>query len=175
MGTYGCLEVTIGFNGKERVDYMTYDSKKVFRCYEIKVTRTDFHSKCNNSFVGHYNYYVMPEELFEEVKDEIPKDIGIYAMKNSFLYLKRAAKRHQDVNVELLKDSMIRSLSRDAAKVFQCEDVSYMEMLKRDVARAEKEKYQEQQRYWALMKEVQALYGYHWRHPNSKKTDEEES
>ena len=50
-----------------------------------------------------------------------------------------------------------------------------MEMLKRDVARAEKEKYQEQQRYWALMKEVQSLYGYHWRHPNSKKTDEEES
>lgn len=27
MGTFGCYEVTIGYGGKERVDYMTYDTK----------------------------------------------------------------------------------------------------------------------------------------------------
>lgn len=36
-GVFGCYEVTIGFCGRERVDYMTYDTKGVFRCYEIKV------------------------------------------------------------------------------------------------------------------------------------------
>lgn len=34
-GVFGCYEVTIGFCGRERVDYMTYDTKGVFRCYEI--------------------------------------------------------------------------------------------------------------------------------------------
>lgn len=37
MGTFGCYEVTIGYGGKERVDYMTYDTKGIFRCYEVKV------------------------------------------------------------------------------------------------------------------------------------------
>lgn len=39
MGTFGCYEVTIGYGGKERVDYMTYDTKGIFRCYEVKVSR----------------------------------------------------------------------------------------------------------------------------------------
>lgn len=29
MGTFGCYEVTIGYGGKERVDYMTYDTKGI--------------------------------------------------------------------------------------------------------------------------------------------------
>ena len=58
MGTFGCYEVTIGYGGKERVDYMTYDTKGIFRCYEVKVSKADFHSAAVKSFVGHYNYYV---------------------------------------------------------------------------------------------------------------------
>lgn len=58
-GVFGCYEVTIGFCGRERVDYMTYDTKGVFRCYEIKVSKADFHSAAAKSFVGHYNYYVL--------------------------------------------------------------------------------------------------------------------
>ena len=72
MGVFGCFEVTIGFFGKERVDYMTYDTKGIFRCYEIKVSKSDFHSNAKLSFVGHYNYYVLTRKLYEEVKDEIP-------------------------------------------------------------------------------------------------------
>ena len=44
MGTFGCYEVTIGYGGRERVDYMTYDTKGIFRCYEVKVSKADFHS-----------------------------------------------------------------------------------------------------------------------------------
>ena len=51
-GVFGCYEVTIGFCGRERVDYMTYDTKGVFRCYEIKVSKADFHSAAAKSFVA---------------------------------------------------------------------------------------------------------------------------
>lgn len=50
--SYGYFEVTIGWFGKERVDYMPYDTQGTFRCYEIKVTKADFHSPCHHSFVG---------------------------------------------------------------------------------------------------------------------------
>lgn len=82
VGVFGCFEVTIGFFGKERVDYMTYDTKGIFRCYEIKVSKSDFHSNAKLSFVGHYNYYVLTRKLYEEVKDEIPDWVGIYVGEN---------------------------------------------------------------------------------------------
>ena len=78
MGTFGCYEVTIGYGGKERVDYMTYDTKGIFRCYEVKVSKADFHSAAVKSFVGHYNYYVLTRELYDQVKGEIPDWVGVY-------------------------------------------------------------------------------------------------
>lgn len=71
LGVFGCFEVTIGFYGKERVDYMTYDTKGIWRCYEIKVSKSDFHSKAKKTFIGHFNYYVMPRALYEEVRETI--------------------------------------------------------------------------------------------------------
>lgn len=41
-GVFGCFEVTIGFNGNERVDFLTYDTKGIWRCYEIKVSKKIF-------------------------------------------------------------------------------------------------------------------------------------
>ena len=72
VGVFGCFEVTIGYAGKERVDFMTYEpAKKVFRCYEIKVTKEDFHSPAKKSFLGDFNYYVLTRELWAAVKEEI--------------------------------------------------------------------------------------------------------
>jgi len=48
-------------------------------CYEIKVTKADFMSKNGHNFVGNYNYYVIPLNLYHEVKDLIPPDIGVIA------------------------------------------------------------------------------------------------
>ena len=42
--TFGCFEVTIGRLGKERVDYLTYDSSGNWTCYEIKSSKEDFYS-----------------------------------------------------------------------------------------------------------------------------------
>lgn len=46
-------------------------------CYEIKISKADFKSKHGHNFVGNANYYVMPKALYEEVKDQIPDDIGV--------------------------------------------------------------------------------------------------
>lgn len=46
-------------------------------CYEIKVSKSDFHSSNGHNFVGNANYYVMPKELYLQVKDEIPEHVGV--------------------------------------------------------------------------------------------------
>ena len=107
QGVFGCFEVTIGWFGKERVDYMTYDTKGVFRCYEIKVTKTDFHSHCHNSFVGDLNYYVLPADLYEEVKEEIPDFVGAYIERDGIVYSIRRARRRMVEDPDTLKNSMI--------------------------------------------------------------------
>jgi hypothetical protein len=45
QGVFGCLEVTIGWFGKERVDYITYDTNDIWRCYEIKISKSDSTAK----------------------------------------------------------------------------------------------------------------------------------
>lgn len=46
-------------------------------CFEIKITKADFKSKNGHNFAGNKNYYVMPKELYESVKDLVPKGIGV--------------------------------------------------------------------------------------------------
>lgn len=48
-----------------------------WRCYEIKATKADFRSKAKLSFIGHYNYFLLPLALYEAVKEEIPDRIGV--------------------------------------------------------------------------------------------------
>ena len=139
----GCFEVTIGWYGKGRVDYMTMDFKDIFRCYEIKISKSDFHSEHGHNFVGHYDYYVMPKELFEEVKDEIPKEIGVYGSYESrdnmsLELLKKAKKQELKVEMNILKNSMIRSLSREVTKFYNTCDEKYINKLKKRIDKLEK-------------------------------------
>ncbi|WP_125706536.1 hypothetical protein [Lacticaseibacillus daqingensis] len=48
-----------------------------WRCFELKVTKSDFHSKAKLSFIGHYNYFVLPAKLYASVQAEIPAGIGV--------------------------------------------------------------------------------------------------
>lgn len=125
-GVFCCSEVTIGIGGSERVDYLTYDTKGVFRCYEIKSSKEDFYSDAKWSFVGHYNYFVLTKELYEQVKHDIPSYVGV--ISNGSASIKRA-KRQNNINVESLKDSLIRSLSREFRKSFLSENVNYMQRI----------------------------------------------
>lgn len=125
QGIFSCPEVTIGWWGKERVDFLTYDTNDLFKCYEVKVTKADFYSKCHNSFVGNYNYYVMPRELYHEVKQDIPEWVGVLVENkiNGKIYsysplisIKKAMKQELKVDRDILKNSLIRSLYREASR-----------------------------------------------------------
>lgn len=81
---YISKEVSFNCYGGEhtiRVDYMrfkpvnNYTAEGIengkFYCYEIKSSVEDFHSKNGHNFIGDYNYYVMPEEVFENCCHEL--------------------------------------------------------------------------------------------------------
>jgi len=159
MGVFGCFEVTIGFNGKERVDYMTLDTKGTWRCYEIKISKSDFHSKAKNTFVGHYNYYVMTPELYEEVKDEVASHIGIFVGSDKYTaYCKKNAKKQLlGANEEVLKMSMIRSMNRDVEKNIKSGDKNIIGNYKRKVEDLKNQLKETQERYWELKRENREL------------------
>lgn len=140
QGTFGCEEVTIGWFGKERVDYMTYDTKEVFRCYEIKISKSDFHSKNHNSFVGHLNYYVLTQELYSKVSNEIPDGVGVLVYDGKALcFRKRPKHREPAVNVQILKDSFIRSLHREVDNYRKIIDGDALRIRDREIRRLRKE------------------------------------
>lgn len=159
QGTFSCFEVTIGWYGKERVDYITYDTKGIWRCYEIKVSKADFYSKAKKTFIGHFNYYVLTKELYELVKQDIPPDIGVYAGRT---LIKRPRKRELLVDEQVLKNSLIRCLSRDADKLAKSENPDFVNHMNRMISheRREKERYREQ--YQNLLMRVHEKYGSRW-------------
>jgi len=112
---FRCFEVTLDFPNKksERVDMMTLNTKGEVRCYEIKSCKSDFYSKAKHTFVGNFNYYVLSEELYDKVKDDIPKHVGVH---NGSYVIKNAKKVKLGCSMSLILKSMVRSLCRDSDK-----------------------------------------------------------
>lgn len=137
LGVFGCFEVTIGFGGTERVDYLTYDTKGVWRCYEIKISVSDFHSKNANTFVGNFNYYVLTQELFDKVADEIPEGIGVYV--GGYLVVK-ATRRDVAIEERVLFKSIMRSLYREYEKSRDSQDVARMQRMAKGLRNAQSER-----------------------------------
>lgn len=155
-GTFISFECTIGWYGKERVDCLTYDTNGIWRCYEIKVSKSDFHSRAKKTFIGHYNYYAMPEKLYVEVKDEIPEHIGVYVDGN---LVKRAKRQELGVDEKVLKDSFIRCLYREAEKVLDSSEPTIIEDLKRQLSYQKRQKEKYYQDFWDLKRKVRKLHG----------------
>lgn len=129
--TFGCPEVTIGWYGKQRVDFMKTNTRGLIWCYEIKVSKSDFHSKHGHNFEGHYNYYVMPYELYKEVKDEIPDGVGVLTGK--FLDCQKRAKKKKitEKRAADLRMFLLRSMSREVKKSYVSSDLKELTALKR--------------------------------------------
>lgn len=159
QGVFGCYEVTIGWYGSERVDYITYDTKGIWRCYEIKSSLSDFRSKAKLSFHGHYNYFVLTDELYEKVKDEIPSHIGIYVGNR---LKKRPKKQELGVDEEILKSSLIRSLSREADKLIRSNKPTVVQHLERQYNRADRERIKWRNEYNDLRNKLFMKYGRDW-------------
>lgn len=152
QGVFGCFEVTIGWFGEERVDYITYDTKGIWRCYEIKISKSDFHSKAHNTFLGHFNYYVMPQELYDEVQSEIPNHIGVYVNKRC---IKKSKKQRLKVDEQVLKNSLIRSLYREAEKIYKDENPNIVESAQKAMNRYKKELEKCRSQYWEAIRQLQ--------------------
>lgn len=127
MGTYLCFEVMMpgdNYSNNERVDLLSYETKGYWRFYELKVSKSDFHSKAKKTFLGHFNYYIMPGELYEQVKDEIPKEIGVYTAytydhnpKHGWMTcVKKPIKQELKIQHDSLMFAFMQALSRENQK-----------------------------------------------------------
>jgi len=135
LGVYLCFEVGMPYFSEhsqqwlltggrcdERVDLLQYDSKGVWRFYELKLTKKDFYSKHKHTFYGHYNYFVMPIGLYEKVEKDIPSHVGVFgvgsdnANKLYVVSLKKAKKQSLGIDEEALKFKFMQALAREVSK-----------------------------------------------------------
>ena len=129
---YMAREVTFDYSTGNaiRVDFMQFKplnntvsgiEKGDFYCYEVKSSVEDFHSKNGHNFIGDYNYYVMPEDVYATVSLEIPYYVGVlvpdsknwkgdwYDLKS----VKKAKRRDRNRPFAEMLFMMFRSCSRD--------------------------------------------------------------
>jgi hypothetical protein len=127
---YWAKEVTYDYatGHMVRVDYMRFNplnntvsgiEKGDFYCYEVKSSVEDFHSKNGHNFIGDFNYYVMPSDVYEAVKNEIPYSVGVLtpSMQHGFLEsVKKAKRKDRDKPLSEMLLMMYRSARRDTRK-----------------------------------------------------------
>ncbi|MDE7444774.1 MAG: hypothetical protein K2N15_03605 [Lachnospiraceae bacterium] len=129
---YWAREVTFDYATQNavRVDFMKFKpvnntvsgiEKGDFYCYEVKSSVEDFHSKNGHNFIGDFNYYVMPEEVFEKVKNEIPYHVGVFVLDgmhyrggwHNLKYVKKAKRKDRERPVSEMLLMMFRSAARE--------------------------------------------------------------
>lgn len=122
---YWAREVTFDYATTHavRVDYMKFKpanntvsgiEKGDFYCYEIKSSVEDFHSKNGHNFLGDFNYYIMPEEVYAAISPEIPYKIGVYCPEGAELRaIKKAKRKDRERPVSEMLLMMFRSAARD--------------------------------------------------------------
>ena len=105
------------------------DGSHEWRCYEVKVSKGDFKSTAKVSFVGHYNYYVLPMEIYERFAKDIPPHIGVMVYmpyeenvtsdrleKGTLSIVKKAKKQKLEVDEGQLLNAFMHSLFREVKK-----------------------------------------------------------
>lgn len=124
---YWAKEVTFDYATAHsvRVDYMKFKplnntisgiEKGDFYCYEIKSSVGDFRSKNGHNFIGDFNYYIMPEEVYATVSLLVPHNLGVYSPVKDFRELrsvKKAKRKDRERPVSEMLLMMFRSATRD--------------------------------------------------------------
>lgn len=67
-------------------------------CFEIKISKSDFKSQNGHNFVGNYNYYVIPEELYPKIKDLVSDDVGVILYYGHYSLRKKKECKFQEVD-----------------------------------------------------------------------------
>lgn len=120
---YFASEVTLrdGLVDYGRVDYVVFDQLKTWRFYEVKSSIEDFKSKAKWTFMGNYNYFIMPVDVYEKVKADIPSNVGVYVANKDYTKLKNVKKsKYKELPIaeRIYFNRFIVSLSRDANKYY---------------------------------------------------------
>lgn len=130
---YWAKEITFDYGSEHsvRVDYMRFKplnntvsgiEKGDFYCYEIKSSVDDFKSKNGHNFLGDVNYYVMPESVFEAVKNLIPYRVGVLIPgKYGMNVLKKAQRMNRTKPASEMLLMMWRSSRRELVKIRRAE------------------------------------------------------
>lgn len=126
---YWAKEVTFDYSTAHaiRVDYMKFKpanntvsgiEKGDFYCYEVKSSVEDFHSKNGHNFIGDFNYYIMPHEVYMAISCEIPYKVGVYCPNGGELRsVKKAKRADRERPVSEMLLMMFRSAARDRRSV----------------------------------------------------------
>lgn len=128
----GILECSLGGGRYGIVDVLSYQGKLIkngrgkprtrevtWRCYEIKTSKADFYSKHKLTFEGDYNYFVMPEELFDIVSKDIPKGVGCYVYNKTtrtFRVIKKASRKKLRMSESQIMHDYLVSNNRDSRR-----------------------------------------------------------
>ena len=125
---YWAKEVTFDYSTAHaiRVDYMKFKpvnnmvsgiEKGDFYCFEVKSSVDDFHSKNGHNFIGDFNYYVMPAEVYAAVSLEIPYNVGVLVptddMWRNLVSVKKAKRADRKRPVSEMLLMMFRSAARE--------------------------------------------------------------
>lgn len=115
----GCAEVALDDEGV--VDYICMDlgGEQVVRCYELKITKSDFLSDAKKTFIGEFNYYVIPAELWMDVKNYVEPGIGVWLISPSGkpFVKKKATRMRCKMSKKRLVVKIMRALNREYLKV----------------------------------------------------------
>ena len=138
---YSAREVSFDYGTGHgvRVDYMLFKpmnntisgiEKGDFYCYEVKSSVEDFHSDCGHNFIGDYNYYVMPENVYEKVSSEIPWGVGVLVSslvesdkKVPLSQIRNARRKNREKSVSEMLFMMFRSAARDNMRQIKEQEV----------------------------------------------------
>ena len=85
-GIYGCKKCVGCIHNKH-----SYELGILVTCFEIKISVSDFKSKNGHNFHGNRNYYVVDSQIYDNIKDLVPDDIGIivYYQKTGSMRIKK--------------------------------------------------------------------------------------
>lgn len=114
-----------------RVDFITLhkkQSEELITCFEIKVSKADFRSKNGKNFVGDYNYFVIPYELLDYVKERRDKHIGIIIYRDDKLEIVCNARRlknpfMRNQNGNNIKHNMLTACNSTIRRLYDKEDI----------------------------------------------------
>ena len=106
-----------------RIKKVTNEEKVVAELFEQMMSWETFtgHNTLKEFFLGDYNYYVMPEEVYEQIKKEIPYQVGVYVPDGmnyrgewyDLKAIKKAKRKDRSRPVSEMLLMMFRSAARD--------------------------------------------------------------